>query len=134
MAPIYVLITNMGIQYREKQNIETSPCLEFKCSDKCCTYGADVEVDEYNLLISMDLAKPSDFTGPEECDGELLYRTVLGPRGCIFLRPKRGCRLHDTPYKPLICKIFPRDEREAQEAHQDGYLPCITWYLAREKE
>jgi hypothetical protein len=121
----------MATQYDEKRKIEHLPCMEFECSDNCCTYGADVEVDEYNILISTALAKPSEFTGPEECDGALLYRTVLGPRGCIFLRPERGCRLHSTPYKPLICKIFPRDEAEAQEAYEDGYLPCVAWYIAK---
>jgi hypothetical protein len=123
----------MTILYREKRNIEPLPCLEFKCSDTCCKYGADVEVDEYNLLMSMALAKPSDFTGPEEYEGDLLYRTILGPRGCIFLRPERGCRLHGTPYKPLVCKIFPRNEAEAQEAYQDGYLPCVTHFTKQKK-
>ncbi len=104
-----------------------SLCSTFACSDQCCRYGVDVLVKEYNTLIEKELARPGDFSGQEEDeDGVLLYRTVLGRRGCVFLLPKRGCRLHGTKYKPRVCKIFPRDEEEAKEAYQDGYLPCLA--------
>ncbi|MBN2085212.1 MAG: hypothetical protein JW748_08285 [Anaerolineales bacterium] len=102
-----------------------SPCLTFACSDDCCTYGADVEIRERQLLIENNLAVPEEFTGPEEDGGVMLYRTALGPRGCIFLLPERGCRLHNTPYKPSVCLVFPRDTEEAMEAFEDGYLPCF---------
>jgi len=115
-----------------------SPCLTFPCSDECCTYGADVEIEEYQQLIDHHLAVPEEFTGPEEDDGVMLYRTALGPRGCIFLLPERGCRLHNTPFKPGVCIVFPRDTEEAKEAFEDGYLPCVEEELAeiaaREKE
>jgi Fe-S-cluster containining protein len=92
-------------------------------------YGADVEVDEYDRLIKHELATPADFTGPEIEDGIFLYRTAQGPRGCIFLLPERGCRLHGTDFKPRVCRIFPRDEMEMDEAYQDGYLPCARAIL-----
>jgi Fe-S-cluster containining protein len=95
-----------------------------QCADQCCKYGVDVEIEEYHALIEHGLATPQDFTGPEEDEGCLLYRTALGPRGCIFLLPERGCRLHNTGFKPVVCKIFPRDAEEALEAYEDGYLPC----------
>jgi Fe-S-cluster containining protein len=106
------------------------PCLTFQCSDQCCKYGVDVEIDEYRQLIKHHLAKPEEFTGPEEEDGELVYRTALGRRGCIFLLPTRGCRLHNTRFKPGVCQVFPRDKEEAVEAYQDGYLPCVEGEMA----
>jgi hypothetical protein len=107
-----------------------SPCLTFACADDCCTYGADVEIREQRLLIENNLAVPEEFTGPEEDGGVMLYRTALGPRGCIFLLPDRGCRLHNTPFKPSVCLVFPRDTEEAKEAFEDGYLPCVAEELA----
>jgi hypothetical protein len=107
-----------------------SPCLTFACADECCMYGADVEIEEYQKLIENNLAAPGEFTGPEEDEGVMLYRTALGPRGCIFLLPERGCRLHNTQYKPRVCLVFPRDTAEAKEAYEDGYLPCVEEELA----
>jgi hypothetical protein len=107
-----------------------SPCLSFACADECCMYGADVEIKEYNQLIEHHLAVPEEFTGPEEDQGVMLYRTALGPRGCIFLLPERGCRLHNTQFKPSVCLVFPRDTEEAQEAFEDGYLPCVEEELS----
>ena len=106
------------------------PCGTFDCRDDCCKYGVDVEIEERDLLIEKGLAKPEDFTGPEEEDGDLMYRTALGPRGCIFLNPDRGCRLHASGIKPVVCKIFPRDEEEMREAYEDDYLPCYHQYRA----
>lgn len=105
------------------------PCLHFHCADDCCMYGADVEVDEYDRLVKNNLATPDEFTGPEIDDGIFLYRTAQGPRGCIFLLPERGCRLHGTDFKPRVCRIFPRDAMEVEEAYQDGYLPCARVIL-----
>jgi hypothetical protein len=115
-------------------NSQTPPCLKYNCSDLCCKYGVDVLPEEYASLIANHLADPSEFTGPEEDeDGVWLYRTVEGKRGCIFLSATRGCRLHDTQYKPIVCQRFPRDRAEALEAYQDGYLPCISHYIGRER-
>jgi Fe-S-cluster containining protein len=110
------------------------PCLEINCADLCCKYGVDVLPEEYDNLISHNLAQPGEFTGPEEDEeGVLLYRTREGKRGCVFLSDTRGCRLHNTQYKPSTCLVFPRDRAEALEAYQDGYLPCIRHYLGREE-
>ncbi len=109
------------------------PCLKIDCADLCCKYGVDVLPEEYANLIAQHLAEPGEFTGPEaDEDGTMLYRTVEGKRGCIFLSSTRGCRLHDTQYKPIVCQLFPRDRAEALEAFQDGYLPCINHYMGRE--
>jgi Fe-S-cluster containining protein len=102
------------------------PCLTFHCADECCRYGADVEIEEYRRLIDRGLATADEFTGPEEDEGFWMYRTALGPRGCVFLLPGRGCRLHDTGFKPGVCMVFPRDAAEAKEAYEDGYLPCVA--------
>jgi len=121
--------TSLSVLEKESKHpkLEPSPCTTFQCADKCCRYGVDVLVEEYDKLIATHLAKPSDFTGPEaDEDGVMLYRTALGRRGCIFLLPKRGCRLHNTEYKPSVCLVFPRDKAEALEAYHDGYLPCVN--------
>jgi hypothetical protein len=110
-------------------------CLNFDCNDQCCQYGADVYPEEYAALLEAGLATQTDFTGPEEEeDGTLLYRTALDKRGCIFLKPTRGCRLHESGIKPYVCTIFPRDEEEAMEAHLDGYLSCIAHHEFQKKE
>lgn len=111
------------------------PCLQINCADLCCRYGVDVLPEEYENLIAHHLADPAEFTGPEadEEDGAMLYRTAEGTRGCIFLSSTRGCRLHNTQYKPIVCQLFPRDRAEALEAYQDGYLPCINHYMGREE-
>jgi Fe-S-cluster containining protein len=113
----------------------TPPCLQWNCADLCCKYGVDVQLDEYANLIEHRLAAPEDFIGPEkDDDGILVYRTAEGSRGCIFLAPTRGCRLHNTPYKPIVCQLFPRDEAEALEAYEDGYLPCVECFVRKEKQ
>jgi len=116
-------------------NPRMPPCLKINCSDLCCKYGVDVLPEEYANLLAHHLAEAVEFTGPEEDeDGVWLYRTAEGKRGCIFLSATRGCRLHDTPYKPIVCQLFPRDQAEALEAYQDGYLPCIDHYVRREAQ
>jgi len=113
---------------------EGPDCLKFNCWDKCCMYGVDVQLDEYANLIANHLAEPGEFTGPEDDDdGVMVYRTMEGSRGCIFLSATRGCRLHNTQYKPIVCQLFPRDQAEALEAYQDGYLPCISHYVRAEE-
>jgi Fe-S-cluster containining protein len=102
-------------------------CMNFDCNDLCCQHGADVYIEEYEVLLEKGLATADQFTGPEEDDdGTMLYRTGLGPRGCIFLNPTRGCRLHASGLKPYVCNVFPRDYEEALDAYNEGYLTCVT--------
>jgi hypothetical protein len=75
-------------------------------------------------MIEEGAARESDFTGPELDEGDLLYRTAIGPRGCVFLLPDRGCRLHQTGYKPEVCVAVPRDPEEVAELAGYGMLPC----------
>ena len=82
-------------------------------------------------MIDAGVARESDFTGPELDEGELLYRSALGPRGCIFLLPDRGCRLHGIGFKPEICRLVPRDPEEVEEMASDDMLPChASWKWA----
>jgi len=104
-----------------------SSCIEFDCRDDCCRFGVDIPVEEYTDLISNNLATSNEFTGPgidENC--AVYYRTRVGQRGCVFLLPQRGCRLHGTGHKPCICQSFPRTFEEAETAYQEGYLPCFN--------
>jgi hypothetical protein len=115
-------------------NSQRLPCLKFGCADLCCKYGVDVLPEEYASLIANHVTDPSEFTGPEEDeDGVWLYRTVEGKRGCIFLSSTRGCRLHDTQSKPIVCQRSPRDRAEALEAYQDGDLSCNDHYVSPEE-
>jgi Fe-S-cluster containining protein len=101
-------------------------CMETNCADACCSYGVDVLPEEYEKIISLNIASPKQFTQPYKSDGEILYRTRVRKGGCIFLQPQRGCRLHATGRKPITCITFPKDMDEAREAYEDGYLPCFS--------
>ena len=109
----------------------TFDCLGFPCNDACCTFGADIRPEERERLIQEGLATHVDFTGPrKDANGRLLYRTRLGPRGCIFLLPSRGCRLHKSGNKPATCQSFPHDQAEAEAMFREGALPCyriLNW-------
>ena len=79
---------------------------------------------ERQRMIEDGIATAADFTGPEMDEGDLLYRTALGPRGCVFLAPIRGCRLHAIGYKPRVCAEVPRDAEEVDELIGFEMLPC----------
>jgi Fe-S-cluster containining protein len=99
--------------------------MEIDCADACCRYGVDVLPEEYERIVASNIALAKKFTKPYKSDGEILYRTRVRKRGCVFLMPQRGCRLHSTGQKPITCRTFPKDLAEAEEAHQNGYLPCF---------
>jgi hypothetical protein len=84
----------------------------------------DVFADERQRMIGDGIATAADFTGPDPEEDEELYRTALGPRGCIFLGPTRGCRLHAIGYKPRVCAEVPRDAEEVEELVGYEMLPC----------
>jgi hypothetical protein len=75
-------------------------------------------------MLDDGIASEADFTGPEDDGEDLLYRTALGQRGCVFLQPQRGCRLHDSGYKPSVCGEVPRDAEEVAELLGYEMLPC----------
>ena len=75
-------------------------------------------------MIDDGIATADDFTGPELDEGDELYRTAIGERGCVFLDPVRGCRLHAIGYKPEVCAEVPRDAEEVAELVGYGMLPC----------
>ena len=103
-------------------------CMTYPCSQDCCSHGADVWPAERDALLGAGHATAEQFTGPEPDDeGDLLYRTAVGPRGCVFLRPEgRGCGLHFTGLKPEVCRVVPRDYDEGEEMRDDGQLPCLA--------
>ena len=79
-------------------------------------------------MIDDGIATAADFTGPELYDGEPLYRTALSGRGCVFLEPTRGCRLHVNGYKPSVCVAVPRDQEEVEDMLADDQMPChLEW-------
>jgi Fe-S-cluster containining protein len=99
-------------------------CTSFPCKEECCSAGVDVFDNERKRILDDGIATAADFTGPEMDEGDVMYRTALGPRGCIFLRPDRGCRLHDIGYKPSVCSEVPRDPEEVGELVSYEMLPC----------
>jgi hypothetical protein len=109
----------MFIKYREPD------CSKFSCDDACCRFGVDVWPEEAENLIAAGVATAADFTGPEADDaGDVLFRTALGPRGCVFLKDGRGCRLHGTPLKPITCVKMPSSDEDIEYMLADGIMPC----------
>ena len=107
-------------------------CLTFPCDDGCCRFGADVWPAERERLIREGHAAADDFEGPErDEEGDLLYRTRTGSRGCVFRKADRGCRLHEFGVKPEVCNLVPRDRAEAKRMFLLGAMPCYPTY-ARE--
>jgi hypothetical protein len=114
-----------------KLQVVQPDCLSYPCHEECCSAGCDVWPRERDALIAAGEAHAADFLGPyRDDDGDLLYRTTLGTRGCSFLGDGRGCRLHDTGLKPEVCRVVPRDAAEADEMAEDDMLPCrSSWQL-----
>jgi hypothetical protein len=109
-------------------------CMDFSCSDDCCRYGAYITPKEYTRLIRDNKASRSEFIGPKlDLDGDVWYRTRIGPRGCALLLPQRGCRLHGTDYKPNDCLSFPVNINEAETAYNEGYLPCYNYIKSQNR-
>ena len=104
--------------------VEQPDCRTFPCKEECCSAGVDVYPEERQRMIDAAVATAADFTGPEIDEGELLYRTALGVRGCVFLQPTRGCRLHAIGYKPRVCVAVPRDPEEVADMLEDDMFPC----------
>jgi hypothetical protein len=104
--------------------IEQPDCRTYPCKEECCSWGVDVYPDERQRMIDDGIATAADFTGPEMDEGELLYRTAIGARGCVFLQPTRGCRLHAIGYKPSVCIAVPRDAEEVADMLSDDQMPC----------
>ena len=108
-----------------KLSIVSPDCVSYPCREECCGAGCDVWPHERTALLDRGLARPSDFDELYQDDeGDWLYRTALGPRGCTFLDEKRGCRLHTSGLKPEVCIAVPRDAAEADEMTADRMLPC----------
>ena len=107
-------------------------CSTFPCHDDCCSAGCDVWPAERDALLASGLAQRSDFDEEsyEDEEGDFLFRTSLGPRGCTFLETARGCRLHTSGLKPAVCSAVPRDAREADEMSADDMLPCRSEWRA----
>lgn len=120
-------LSSMGLKSEETRHPEFD-CISFGCKDECCQYGADVLQKERDLLITGGMAQPDDFMEPtKDEDGNVVCRTRKGPRGCIFLLEKRGCKLHANGRKPTVCLKFPKTSAEATKAYTEGYLPCFHY-------
>ena len=105
--------------------LEQPDCQTYPCKEECCSAGVDVWPEERQRIIDAGHGRAEDFTGPErDEEDDLLYRTALGPRGCVFLQPTRGCRLHSIGFKPEVCSEVPRDSEEVDELREYGMLPC----------
>ena len=111
----------------EEKELTQWDCFSFPCGDSCCQHGVDVFMHERDLLISVGIAIASDFSEPNTDEtGTIMYRTQIGPRGCVFLMNERGCRLQISGHKPLVCREWPRTFHEAMLAASEGYLPCFS--------
>lgn len=100
-------------------------CMTYPCQEDCCHAGGDVWPHERDAIIGRGLGSAADFVGPYRDDeGDVLFRTAIGPRGCVFLEARRGCRLHTTGYKPEVCVVAPRSPEEVDELVGEDLLPC----------
>jgi hypothetical protein len=118
--------------FQELTPLIVSPdCMTYPCQEECCSHGCDVWPQERAALLEKGLASVSDFDdGYTDDEGDWLFRTELGPRGCIFLKPDRGCRLHETGLKPEVCIAVPRNSTEADEMASYGMMPCrADWHF-----
>lgn len=140
-------------------------CMECTfCADVCCERGCDADLDEVKRLEQehgVPLARrmtspPESWFAPalhEDADFQGgFYRSsrVLG-RGCVFLEPGRGCKIHtyalerELDYhdlKPWLCWLFPltveAGELRPQASVVDRSLVCggqgVTLYRAQRAE
>jgi len=105
--------------------LQAPDCLTYPCRQDCCSVGCDVWPRERAALLQQGLAEVGDFLDAYvDEEGDELYRTAVGARGCVFLREDRGCRLHDTGFKPEVCVLAPRHPEEAEEMKEEELLPC----------
>ncbi len=108
-----------------KASLSAPDCKTFPCADECCFFGADVWPAERERIVRDGLGTEDEFTGPYQDDeGDTLWRTATSQRGCVFLLPTRGCRLHVSGHKPSACVEFPVDAADADEMKDEGKLPC----------
>lgn len=122
----------MKNESEEKEALQWD-CFSFPCGDSCCQHGVDVFAHERDLLISAGKATAADFWRPKtDKTGTIMYRTRKGPRGCVFLQEERGCRLHISGHKPLVCRVWPRTFQEAKRAAGKNYLPCFPLHFKQE--
>lgn len=99
--------------------------MTYACKDDCCGSGCDVWPHERAALLAAGLAVDSDFVDPYSVDGsDGLVRTALGPRGCVFLKADRGCRLHGSGLKPDVCVTAWASPASADAMQAEGLLPC----------
>ncbi len=105
-------------------------CMECSfCHDKCCSWGADVDVENVARLraVAADFTKYSgipearwfadDFSTDAEFPGGRFTRPRIADGACVFRnRTARGCGIHTYcldrkidyhDLKPMICTIFP---------------------------
>jgi len=101
-------------------------CMTFPCEDGCCRLGVRVTEEEKKRILASGLGVAEDFDpNPiEEEDGNY-YHTIVTYRGCTFLLPSRGCRLHAHGVKPEICLYFPFDLEDAREMFEEDAMPCF---------
>ena len=84
------------------------PCVESDCPHNsiCCSWGVSVTDEERPQIIQ---AYGIDSVIWDEEEKE--WRTAVKDGKCVFQKDNR-CMLHDKPYYPYYCKIFPFDGYE----------------------
>ena len=106
--------------------LEQPDCQTYPCKEECCSAGVDVSPEERQRIIDDGHGRAEDFTGPErDEEDDLLYRTALGPRGCIFLAADARVPLALHRLQARVCAEVPRDAEEVdRDASSYGMLPC----------
>jgi Fe-S-cluster containining protein len=140
-------------------------CMECSfCHDACCARGCDADLGEVERIEHAHAAglaarvqgPPQAWFAPEVrrdadfLDGQYRSTRVQG-RGCVFLEPGRGCKIHTYALeqgldyhelKPWLCWLFPltveADELCPQASLIDSSLVCsaegVSLYRAQRAE
>jgi Fe-S-cluster containining protein len=140
-------------------------CMECTfCHDACCTRGCDADLDEvrrieheHGAALSLRVpGSPGSWFAPElhqdvDFQGGQYRSSRVAGRGCVFLEPGRGCKIHTYALesgldyhelKPWLCWLFPltveRGELRPQASVVDQSLVCsnqgVSLYRAQRAE
>ena len=94
------------------------PCFPCPHDAACCAWGTTLTDDEAAAVR-------------REFGRETVYRTRWGEwrtrvrdRRCVFYDSAAGCRLHDRPYYPAVCRGFPWTDAETGGPYEFDQTIC----------
>jgi Fe-S-cluster containining protein len=103
-------------------SLPSLPCFPCPHRATCCAHGTTVSPEEARDLIA-------------EHGAEKVYRTrwgewrtrVVNGRCVFFDHGAGGCRIHDRPYYPAVCRGFPWIDAETGGPYQFDRTICLEF-------